>query len=56
MKFYASQIEKKQWLSDVEYSWNMDWETFQIEYRDAINFRKILQTAPEIGAIAGAWA
>lgn len=49
-------IEREQWLSDAEYSRNMDWETFQIEYRDAIDFRKMLQMVPGIGAFAGAWA
>jgi hypothetical protein len=49
-------IEKEQWVSDAEYSRNMDWETFQIEYRDAIDFRKMLQMVPGIGAVAGAWA
>ncbi|MEF2965601.1 EcsC family protein [Paenibacillus sp. M1] len=49
-------IEKEQWQSDAEYSRNMDWETFQIEYRDAIDFRKMLQMMPGIGAFAGAWA
>lgn len=49
-------MEKEQWLSDAEYSRNMDWETFQIEYRDAIDFRKMLQIVPGIGAFAGAWA
>lgn len=49
-------MEKEQWLSDSEYSQQMDWETFQVEYRDAIDFRKMLQMVPGIGAIAGAWA
>ncbi|WP_438496055.1 EcsC family protein [Paenibacillus sp. IHBB 3054] len=49
-------IEKEQWVSDAEYSRNMDWETFQIEYRDAIDFRKMLQMVPGIGAVAGALA
>ncbi|AOZ90897.1 EcsC family protein [Paenibacillus crassostreae] len=49
-------IEKEQWLSDTEYSRNMDWGIFQIEYRDAIDFRKMLQMVPGIGAFAGAWA
>ena len=34
-------MEKEQWLSDADYAQNMDWETFQIEYRDAMDFRKI---------------
>ena len=49
-------VEKEQWRSDAEYSQSMDWETFQVEYRDAIDFRKMLQMVPGIGAFAGAWA
>lgn len=49
-------IEKERWNSDADYSRNMDWEKFQIEYRDAIDFRKMLQMVPGIGAVAGAWA
>lgn len=48
--------EKELWSSDADYSNNMDWETFQKEYRDAIDFRKMLQMVPGIGAVAGAWA
>ncbi|CAM3491114.1 EcsC family protein [Marinicrinis lubricantis] len=33
-----------------------EWETFQQEYRDSIDFRKMLQLLPGIGAIVGAWA
>ncbi|PAD75291.1 EcsC family protein [Paenibacillus campinasensis] len=49
-------LEKDQWKSDSEYYKNMDWETFQIEYRDSMDFRKMLQMLPGIGAFAGAWA
>lgn len=35
---------------------NIDWEQFQQEYRDAIDFRKMLQLVPGIGAVVGAWA
>lgn len=48
--------EKKLWNSEADYAKNMDWETFQKEYRDAIDFRKMLQMVPGIGAVAGAWA
>lgn len=48
--------EKLQWSSDAEYYKELDWETFQKEYRDAIDFRKMLQLVPGIGAVAGAWA
>ncbi len=48
--------EKTQWSSDGEYAKTMDWETFQKEYRDSIDFRKMLQMVPGIGAVAGAWA
>lgn len=33
-----------------------DWEKFQTEYRDTIDFRKMLQLVPGIGAVVGAWA
>ena len=49
-------VEKNRWSSDADYARNMDWETFQKEYRDAIDFRKMLQMVPGIGAVAGAWA
>ncbi|MDF2719548.1 MAG: hypothetical protein K0R28_6473 [Paenibacillus sp.] len=34
----------------------IDWEKLQQEYRDSIDFRKMLQLVPGIGAIVGAWA
>jgi uncharacterized protein (DUF697 family) len=34
----------------------IDWEQLQREYRDAIDFRKMLQLLPGIGAVVGAWA
>jgi uncharacterized protein (DUF697 family) len=49
-------VEKGRWSSDADYARKMDWETFQKEYRDAIDFRKMLQMVPGIGAVAGAWA
>lgn len=49
-------VEKELSISDTDYYKNMDWETFQKEYRDAIDFRKMLQMVPGIGAVAGAWA
>lgn len=48
--------EKTQWTSDSEYYKGLDWDTFQKEYRDALDFRKLLQMVPGIGAVAGAWA
>jgi hypothetical protein len=35
---------------------SFDWDQFQREYRDAIDFRKMLQLVPGIGAVVGAWA
>ncbi|RKN82238.1 EcsC family protein [Paenibacillus ginsengarvi] len=35
---------------------SVDWEKLQQEYRDTIDFRKMLQLLPGIGAIVGAWA
>jgi len=34
----------------------IDWEQFQREYRDAIDFRKTLQLIPGLGVVVGAWA
>lgn len=49
-------IANKLPVPDAEHAASMDWETFQKEYRDAIDFRKMLQMVPGIGAVAGAWA
>ncbi|MFM1655349.1 EcsC family protein [Brevibacillus sp. B_LB10_24] len=35
---------------------HINWEQFQREYRDSIDFRKMLQLLPGIGAVVGAWA
>lgn len=48
--------EKVKWSSDKAYYQSFDWEGFQKEYRDSIDFRKMLQMLPGIGAVAGAWA
>ncbi|OPH59708.1 ABC transporter-associated protein EcsC [Paenibacillus ferrarius] len=34
----------------------VDWQQLQQEYRDTIDFRKMLQLIPGIGAVVGAWA
>jgi uncharacterized protein (DUF697 family) len=47
---------KVKWSSDKAYYQSFDWETFQREYRDSIDFRKMLQLIPGIGAVAGALA
>jgi hypothetical protein len=47
---------KVKWSSDKAYYQSFDWEDFQKEYRDSIDFRKMLQMIPGIGAVAGAWA
>lgn len=35
---------------------HIDWRQLQQEYRDTIDFRKMLQLVPGIGAVVGAWA
>ena len=50
------ETEKRQWTSETRFYQSMDWDLFQKEYRDALDFRKILQMVPGIGAVAGAWA
>lgn len=51
------------WEKDLEkcpakegYLQQIDWEQFQREYRDAIDFRKTLQLIPGFGTVVGAWA
>ena len=44
------------WPGEEGYLQQIDWEQFQREYRDAIDFRKTLQLLPGLGAIVGAWA
>lgn len=39
-----------------EYLQHIDWDQFQREYRDSIDFRKMLQMLPLVGAVVGAWA
>ncbi|WP_274361628.1 EcsC family protein [Paenibacillus thermotolerans] len=38
------------------YADHVDWQQLQQEYRDTIDFRKLLQLVPGIGAVVGAWA
>lgn len=44
------------WPVEEGYLQQIDWEQFQREYRDAIDFRKTLQLIPGLGALVGAWA
>jgi uncharacterized protein (DUF697 family) len=58
---FSSRLIKSKLLSVIEnwetsYDTPVDWEQFQREYRDSIDFRKMLQLIPGIGAIVGAWA
>lgn len=48
--------EKDRWSSESAYVRQLDWDAFQQDYRDAIDFRKMLQMLPGIGAAVGAWA
>ncbi|MFK7951297.1 MAG: EcsC family protein [Ekhidna sp.] len=45
-------ISKDQLPADLN---DLDWRTFQLEYRDYIDLAKLIQLIPGIGAIAGAW-
>lgn len=42
--------------SDKQLEEQVNWRELQQEYRDTIDFRKMLQLLPGIGAIVGAWA
>lgn len=42
--------------SSIQAAKEVDWRQLQQEYRDTIDFRKMLQMLPGIGAVVGAWA
>lgn len=42
--------------SAASYAQHINWRQLQQEYRDTIDFRKMLQLVPGIGAVVGAWA
>ena len=60
---FSSDSHKKDVLSIIE-NWGkekeklkeLDWKTFQQEYRDYIDFVKLLQVIPGVGAVVGAYA
>ncbi|WP_202079956.1 EcsC family protein [Caldalkalibacillus salinus] len=52
LKTWENQVEFNEWDS-----WDtFDWEGFYLEYKQSIEFRKLLQMIPGLGAIVGAWA
>ncbi len=59
-----SSVEKKKELLPIILNWekekeqyqNIDWDSFQQEYRDAIDFVKMFQLIPGFGAAVGAYA
>jgi hypothetical protein len=44
------------WETEQAYWKNVDWRELQQEYRDTIDFVKMMQLIPGIGAFVGAWA
>ncbi|WP_102027970.1 EcsC family protein [Salirhabdus sp. Marseille-P4669] len=44
------------WEREKDYWKEIDWRELQQEYRDTIDFVKMLQLVPGIGAVIGAWA
>lgn len=59
---FSSSEKRPKLLDTIEY-WDeldidisIDWEQFQREYRDSIDFRKMLQIIPGVGAVVGLWA
>lgn len=47
---------RSNWPTESGYFQQIDWEQFQREYRDSIDFRKTLQLIPGLGTVVGAWA
>ncbi|KGP72272.1 EcsC family protein [Pontibacillus yanchengensis] len=59
---FSSDEQKKSVLETVlhwekeKLEWReVDWKTLQMEYRDTIDFVKMMQLIPGIGALVGAW-
>ncbi|MBS4219876.1 EcsC family protein [Bacillus sp. FJAT-49711] len=44
------------WEGEKQFLVDMDWQKFQQEYRDYIDFVKMLQLIPGLGAVVGAYA
>lgn len=44
------------WDKERDYWKEIDWKTLQLEYRDSLDFVKMLQLVPGLGAIVGALA
>lgn len=44
------------WENEKDKWKELDWKSLQLEYRDTIDFVKMLQLVPGIGAVVGAWA
>lgn len=47
---------RQQWENETDDFRSIDWQTLQQQYRDTIDFRKMLQLLPGVGAVIGAWA
>lgn len=56
MKAWEAAIAEKQSYNENEDLSELDWRKLQQEYREYIDFRKMLQLLPGIGAAVGAWA
>jgi len=58
---FTTTSQRRKLLPVIE-EWNkfdcaeLDWEQFQKDYRDSLDFRKMLQLIPGIGAVVGAGA
>ncbi|WP_077623126.1 EcsC family protein [Sediminibacillus massiliensis] len=46
----------RNWEEESDRWKEIDWKTLQQEYRDTIDFVKMLQLVPGFGAVVGAWA
>ena len=59
-----SSVDKRKELLSIMEDWDhnqelykgIDWQSFQQEYRESIDFIKMMQLVPGIGAAVGAWA
>jgi len=59
LAFSGDMCRKKTYLEVINYEHNqldMDWQELYHEYKEKVDFKKMLQIIPGLGALIGAWA
>ncbi|NLT95565.1 MAG: EcsC family protein [Clostridia bacterium] len=59
LAFSKNQCRKKTYLEVLNFdniALDIDWQTLYFEYKETVDFKKMLQIIPGFGAVIGAWA